>query len=393
METTFMCDTFVVLPPHTKDGVVFGCNSHPPKGELQEVVYFPASECSDHVKCTYIEVESAGFTKAVILNKTNWMWGAEMGANECGVAIGSQPILTINTQGDHDPHVKRLLGMDLVRLGLERSSNAEEALDVMTQLLEKYGQGGSSSVHEDFCHHNSFLIADPTTAWVLETSGKHWVAHQVKSGFYNISTCISITTNIDKKSEGIEEYVKEQGLWNGEGQFNFCEIFRGDKETSNPTHSQGKELLEKLATTGNFREVNMFSILRNEESGICETRSFSTLIKGSQVSELSNSKPSIHWFTATPDPSMSVFKPFAFTPNVKISKHTVCPDDVSQPHTLYALHAEAIKKGTDVNNLLRNMEHECVLELEKLKDELKEDLSELDELMKDCVETEVKFYR
>ncbi|KAJ8981091.1 hypothetical protein NQ317_005488, partial [Molorchus minor] len=80
------CDTFVVLPPLTKYGVVFGKNSDRPQGEIQEVVYFPASESSDPVKCecTYIEVESIGSTKAIILSKPNWMWGAEMGANECG---------------------------------------------------------------------------------------------------------------------------------------------------------------------------------------------------------------------------------------------------------------------------------------------------------------------
>lgn len=43
------------------------------------------------------------------------MWGAEMGANECGVAIGNEAIWTNDNEGDHDPSVKRLLGMDLVR--------------------------------------------------------------------------------------------------------------------------------------------------------------------------------------------------------------------------------------------------------------------------------------
>lgn len=43
------------------------------------------------------------------------MWGAEMGANECGVAIGNEAVYPNDNEGDHDPHVKRLLGMDLVR--------------------------------------------------------------------------------------------------------------------------------------------------------------------------------------------------------------------------------------------------------------------------------------
>lgn len=51
----------------------------------------------------------------MILSKPGWMWGAEMGANECGVVIGNEAIWTNDNDGDHDPYVKRLLGMDLVR--------------------------------------------------------------------------------------------------------------------------------------------------------------------------------------------------------------------------------------------------------------------------------------
>lgn len=60
-------------------------------------------------------MESIGATKAVILSKPGWMWGAEMGANECGVVIGNEAVWTNDNDGDHDPSVKRLLGMDLVR--------------------------------------------------------------------------------------------------------------------------------------------------------------------------------------------------------------------------------------------------------------------------------------
>lgn len=63
------------------------------------------------------------------------------------------------------------------------------------------------------------------------------------------------------------------------------------------------------------------------------------------------------------------------------------------PHTLYSLHSEAFKKGSNVKELLRNMEANCVNELESVLENVKEDLSEFDELLKDCVETEVKFYR
>lgn len=50
MDQPKSCDTFVVLPPLTKHGVVFGKNSDRPQGEVQEIVYVPASQSSDPIK-------------------------------------------------------------------------------------------------------------------------------------------------------------------------------------------------------------------------------------------------------------------------------------------------------------------------------------------------------
>jgi len=134
----------------------------------------------------------------------------------------------------------------------------------------------------------------------------------------------------------------------------------------------------------------MFRVLRDKESGICRDCDAAFPTAGSQVSTLSSTRPSVHWFTATPDPSRSVFKPFIFTKNAKISKHTICFDKNS-PHTLYSLYKDAEYKG--VQDLLHNMESDCVKELDQVISTVGDDLSEFDELLKDCVETEVKFYR
>ena len=54
-------------------------------------------------------------------------------------------------------------------------------MDVITELLEKYGQGGNCMEDEcGFTYHNSFLISDRTEAWILETSGKYWAAERVE---------------------------------------------------------------------------------------------------------------------------------------------------------------------------------------------------------------------
>ena len=70
----------------------------------------------------------------MVLSKPAWMWGAEMGANEHGVAIGNEAVWNRLSDPVYDA-VPRLLGMDLLRLGLERGRTAYEALQVITTLL------------------------------------------------------------------------------------------------------------------------------------------------------------------------------------------------------------------------------------------------------------------
>jgi secernin len=57
-------------------------------------------------------------------------------------------------------------------------------VDVIAELLEKYGQGGNCMEDQSgFTYHNSFLISDRTEAWVMETSGKYWAAEKVGGTF------------------------------------------------------------------------------------------------------------------------------------------------------------------------------------------------------------------
>lgn len=38
-------------------------------------------------------------------------------------------------------------------------------------------------------------------------------------GYRNISNLLTVTTKIDKKSDGILDYAKSKGLWDGEVRF------------------------------------------------------------------------------------------------------------------------------------------------------------------------------
>lgn len=62
-------------------------------------------------QCTYIEIEQAAHTHAVVLSRPAWLWGAEMGANEHQVCIGNEAVWGRESADAEEA----LLGMDLVR--------------------------------------------------------------------------------------------------------------------------------------------------------------------------------------------------------------------------------------------------------------------------------------
>ena len=167
-----MCDTLCVIGA---DRTLFAKNSDRPRDEVQLVESHPARAPGGSLRTTHLELEDMGAC-ALIGSRPAWMWGFEHGLNEHGVAIGNERIFT--TDDPHDAPAA-LTGMDLVRLGLERGRSADDALEVMTSLLEEHGQGGPCSEGEDDPYWSSFLVADATGAWVLETSGRTWAARAV----------------------------------------------------------------------------------------------------------------------------------------------------------------------------------------------------------------------
>lgn len=187
-----MCDTLVVLPHATKDGkLIFAKNSDRSPNEPHIVVSYPARDIDTakepSVKLTYISIPQAAHTYSVVLLKPNWIWGAEMGFNEFGLNIGNEAVFTKEKRNTPPA----LTGMDMLRLALERTKDADTALQFIITLLQDYGQGGNCGYDHNFYYHNSFLIADRTKAYVLETAGKNYAVKEVKD-YYAISNCLSI---------------------------------------------------------------------------------------------------------------------------------------------------------------------------------------------------------
>lgn len=188
-----MCDTLGFL---ADGGALFAKNSDRSPNEPQTLEFHPArTGLSGHLRATYISLPEAAETHAALLSRPAWMWGAEMGVNDCGVCIGNEAVFTRGAYAQTG-----LTGMDLVRLALERSDSAKAALEQIIALLEQYGQGGNCGFDHDFFYDNAFLILDRSALYVLETAGKQWVYKQYQR--QSISNRLSIRSEGDACSGG-----------------------------------------------------------------------------------------------------------------------------------------------------------------------------------------------
>jgi secernin len=179
MNEALSCDTAVALGAATFDGsVIFAKNSDRRPNECQPLHHAPRRRHGPGatVRTQYLEIPQVAETWELVGSRPHWLWGFEIGVNEWGVAIGNEAVPS--REGFDDPG---LLGMDLIRLGLERGRSADEAVQVIGQLTERHGQGGSCEApgHTFRTYHNSYIVADPRQAFVVETAGRRWHAEPV----------------------------------------------------------------------------------------------------------------------------------------------------------------------------------------------------------------------
>ena len=294
-----MCDT---IGKRIGNRALFAKNSDRSPNEPQVLEWFPAADHEEAtLKATYLEIEQVRSTKAFLLSRPVWLWGGEMGVNECGVCIGNEAVFTKGAYGKTG-----LTGMDLVRLALERSESAREAVEVIIRLLERYGQGGNCGFDYDFYYDNGFLIMDANAIYHLETAGKQWVCKQVESAA--ISNRLSIGTDGDTYS----------------GQR--CDFAKTYTEPVYTFFSRSKQRRSLCAAAGCRAESveDLFAALRQHDhpgDPLCRASVGSPCMHygglvgdhttQSMVVELSEGETRV-WVTGTSMPCVSVFKPYGF---------------------------------------------------------------------------------
>ncbi len=254
----------VVLAPHTRNGAtILAKNSDRSPYECQQLAQLAhrVHPKGATVHCQYLEIPQVDETAAVIGSRPFWLWGFEHGLNEYGVAIGNEAVLTRETLP-----ATGLLGMDLVRLGLERSKTAREATEIIGEMIERYGQGGSGQYDVDFRYCGGFIVADHADAYVLESSGRQWIARRVEE-----RACISNRLTIAGGRLGspdVESFAHARGWCDGESPFDFAAAYssrNAGKDKSDPLHARGRlaRSRELVARNGRRTIREMLAILRD----------------------------------------------------------------------------------------------------------------------------------
>jgi dipeptidase len=224
-----------------------------------------------------------------------------------------------------------LIGMDILRLALERGNSAEEALEVIIQLIKEYGQGGDCGFDHQLFYHNGFLIADRNGAWVLETAGEHWAAEKVRD-VRSISNAISIGSHWDRASEELVSHAEEKGWCKGREDFKFDRCYSDFIFTR---FSDGRKRQCRTMALLNTRRNTIdlpfaMQLLRDhgsEHDGdwqpgtgltgaeVCMHASFGPVrvsqTTGSFIAHLSP-EGNTYWVTGTAAPCTSIFKPVWF---------------------------------------------------------------------------------
>ena len=174
-----MCDTIMAQPEATADGVMLlAKNADTEVNEAQQILNFPARDygAGTALRVTHLTIPQARHTHEIILDRSFWAWGGEIGCNEHGVAIGNEAAFSNQTEEKDGVVV-----LDLLRLGLERGGTAREAVEIIGAHVVEYGQGGNVQMMGNYQFDGGLLIADRREAWIINCAGRHWAARRARS--------------------------------------------------------------------------------------------------------------------------------------------------------------------------------------------------------------------
>lgn len=220
------CTNLIVGKKASSDGSVFITYSADSYCMFGELVHFPAAKWPAGTMLPVHEWDTGRYLG--VIEQASETYNVIGNINEFQVAIaettfGGRPEL-VDTTGILDYG-------SLIYITLQRSRTAREAIDVMTELVNEYGYCSSGE---------SFSIADPGEAWILEMIGKGpgnrgavWAAVRIPddciSAHANQSRIRQLTFDDEDNclfSSDVITFAREKGYFDGKNtDFSFSEAY------------------------------------------------------------------------------------------------------------------------------------------------------------------------
>lgn len=277
------CDTLVALGNSTVSGqTIFAKNSDRPADECQPLVL---RERQQHAPgslthCQFVTIPQVATTYRHVGSRPYWCWGYEHGFNEHQVAIGNEALHSKLPEAQE----AKLVGMEILRLGLERSRTAAEAVAIITGLISQYGQGKFANNAGVRTYDNGYIVADPQEAYVIETAGHEWVVKQVSTAL-GISNVYSVETDWQRISPNAESQALAQGWWspgqtNGAGRFNFADAYTvSSRSEGSGAMRRARSCAVLSLRTGAIDAHTMMAILSDHSDGQSPQEDWQTAVR------------------------------------------------------------------------------------------------------------------
>ena len=228
------CTNFIVTRGASTDGsvmVTYAADSHALYGALYHT---PGGKHKSGAMLPVYEWDTGRYLTDIPQVKETWSTIGNM--NEHSLIIGET---TYGGRPELEDSTGRMDYGSLIYITLQRARTAREAIGVIAELADTYGYASSGE---------SFSIADPNEAWIMELIGKGckldkkgrntrkgivWVARRIPDGYVSAHANQARITTFPKDdpenclySPDVITFAREMGYYDGpDADFSFCDAY------------------------------------------------------------------------------------------------------------------------------------------------------------------------
>ena len=228
------CTNFIVTRGASTDGsvmVTYAADSHALYGALYHI---PGGKHKSGAMLPVYEWDTGRYLTDIPQVKETWSTIGNM--NEHSLIIGET---TYGGRPELEDSTGRMDYGSLIYITLQRARTAREAIGVIAELADTYGYASSGE---------SFSIADPNEAWIMELIGKGckldkkgrntrkgivWVARRIPDGYVSAHANQARITTFPKDdpenclySPDVISFAREMGYYDGpDADFSFCDAY------------------------------------------------------------------------------------------------------------------------------------------------------------------------